>query len=309
MAELSIAIPMCNEYPQVLFTIRSIMEELRDRVDYEIIVVDNFCPEIERVGCHRDGGGDAIAACLSGQKNLKLLKLDTKLSHWNAKDLAIQVSSGKFLWFADAHVIPSRDSLFNMFQYYKENHQELNGSIHMPLTYKILEWNILIYQLDVDLKIGKVHYTFSGFRPSEKPYKVPCMSSCGMMMTRELYDELGGLPPQLGSYGGGENFFNFSQAVLGKNIWIWPGLPLFHHGDTRGYPMRGMDIMMNRGIATFLFGGKELLKLFLSNVRYLDNEIAREKAFMRITSECADQRELIKSKQIMTISEWVKLWT
>jgi glycosyltransferase involved in cell wall biosynthesis len=50
MAELSVIIPFCNEYPQILFTIQSIAQELRDRVDFEIIAVNNYCDEVEKQG-------------------------------------------------------------------------------------------------------------------------------------------------------------------------------------------------------------------------------------------------------------------
>jgi len=42
---LSIIIPYCNEHPQVLFTVRSVLEEIRG-MDAEVIVVDNYCEEV-----------------------------------------------------------------------------------------------------------------------------------------------------------------------------------------------------------------------------------------------------------------------
>jgi glycosyltransferase involved in cell wall biosynthesis len=308
MAELSVIIPFVNEYPQIVFTVRSIMEELRDRVDYEIILVDNFCKEVQHQGKENDKGGEAIEAVLPGQPNIKLLKKGDKLSHWNAKNMAVEASTGKFLWFTDAHTIPARDSLFEMFQFYSIAHRRLNGTIHMPLTYKILEYRKLIYKLMADTSIGKVDYSFDNFRESKEPYTVPCMSSCGMMITRDLYDLVGGFPKTLGSYSGGEHFINFTLAVLGKNVWIWPGEPLYHHGDKRGYSMNGTDIMTNRGIATYLFGGSDLLMRYLSNVRYIKNDVVRERTFMKITSQNEEQRELIKSLQKICIDEWIERW-
>jgi hypothetical protein len=310
MAELSVIIPFVNEYPQVLFTIRSIMEELRGRVDYEIIVVDNYCKSMELKGHHKDLGAESISAVVGGTDRLKLLRKKDKLSHWNAKHLAIEHSTAPILWFADAHVVPSRDSLFEMFKYYQKNHLELDGTLHMPLTYQILEWRYLIYKLDVDLSLGKVHYSFDDFRQSGAPYQVPCMSSCGMMITKSLYDYIGGLPPQLGAYGGGENFINFTLAVLGKKVWIWPGLPLYHHGARRGYPINGKDIMRNRGIATYLFGGQHLLRLLMSNVpdRFVGNDLVREKVCHQIISQCLEHREMIKTRQVSSIEEWVSKW-
>ena len=47
MPELSVIMPFCNEYPQNMFTIQNIAQELRDRVDFEIIAIDNFCEEVQ----------------------------------------------------------------------------------------------------------------------------------------------------------------------------------------------------------------------------------------------------------------------
>ena len=45
--DLSIIIPFAGEYPQVLFTVQSIAESLHGKIDFEIIVVDNYCKELE----------------------------------------------------------------------------------------------------------------------------------------------------------------------------------------------------------------------------------------------------------------------
>ena len=66
MADLSVIIPFVNEYPQVMFTIRNIAEELRDRVDFEIIAVNNYCDEVKAQNREEDKGGISIAACQKG---------------------------------------------------------------------------------------------------------------------------------------------------------------------------------------------------------------------------------------------------
>ena len=71
----------------------------------------------------------------------------------------------------------------------------------------------LIYKPKLDLEKGALHYSFSRYRrPSDgKPYKVPCMSTCGMLMSRKIMvDELQMWPQELGIYGGGENFINYT---------------------------------------------------------------------------------------------------
>lgn len=191
-----------------------------------------------------------------------------------------------------------------MFTYYKENHEELNGSIHLPLTYHILEYHKLIYKLRANLETNEVHYSFTPFRPAEVPYKVPCMSTCGMMVSRELYDKRGGWPTELGIYGGGENFWNFVSAVMGENIWIMPGPALRHHGDRRGYHWNDYDYKRNKALATYLFGGRKFMDKFLLNAKVPTRN--QTKISDSILMTCWQQRELIKKQQVISIEDWVK---
>jgi glycosyltransferase involved in cell wall biosynthesis len=309
VAELSVIIPFCNEYPQVLFTVRNIAEELRGRVDFEIITVNNFCEEVKAQGREEDKGHEALAATEKGNPWLKVLRYEEKLSHWQAKNLGVQASIGRVLWFCDAHCMVSRGGLYSMLCHYRGNYGSLHGTLHLPLTYKIMEWHRLIYKLVNNLDRGEVHYSFTGDRywgESAPPYQVPCMSTCGMMIAREIYDALGGWPAEMGIYGGGENFINFTLAVLGYNVWIWPHGTLFHHGEKRGYSYNYDDYTRNRTIATYLFGGQDLA------ARFINHRKGRPESLQGILEgvlvACKGHRERIKARQVVTIERWLRGW-
>ena len=304
MPELSVIMPFCNEYPQNMFTIQNIAQELSGRVDFEIIAINNFCDEVRAQKREPDKGGEAIAACAKGNPWLRYVTYEDKLSHWQAKNLGAWLSTAPFLWFVDAHCIVSRDSLFNMFLYYKVHHQDLNGTLHLPLTYKILEWHKLIYKLVAKPETAEYHYSFTPYRPADAPYRVPCMSTCGMMMSREIYDLLGGWPAELGIYGGGENFINFTLAILGKTVNIFPANPLFHHGEKRGYHWNGDDMTRNRTIANYMFGGREIAKRFIENRK--GNKEVLNAIYEDVIQTCSEHRQHIKSNQKLSIDEWIK---
>jgi hypothetical protein len=193
-----------------------------------------------------------------------------------------------------------------MFNYFCEHREELDGTLHLPLTYQILESRVLIYKLRAKVEKHTYHYSFTPFRPATEPYEVPCMSTCGMMMDRALYDELGGWPVELGIYGGGENFLNYSLSVIGKKKWIFPSPPLRHHGDRRGYNYEGKDYIRNRAIAHYIFGGQDVLQEFMKHQR--GSPRALHNMYINVMNTCEAHRELIKSKQVITIQEWVKQW-
>lgn len=309
MSRLSIICPFANEYPQIMFTVQNIAQELLGRVDFEFIAINNYCEEVKAQGREEDKGGETIKVCQRGNPWLKYMEYTDKLSHWQSKNLGVRSSTGDILWFVDAHCAISRDALYDMFKCYERHLDDnyFNGSLHLPLTYKILEWHRLIYKLAGEIEQGNLHYSFTGYRDGQVPYEVPCMSTCGMMISRKIYDELGGWPSQLGIYGGGENFINYTLAVLGRKKWIMTGGgALFHHGEKRGYHWNGDDMIRNRFIANYMFGGDKWLSLMKDNRRGKKEVLQSIYEDVKVT--CKDHRELIKSKQVMLIEEWLSKW-
>jgi len=307
MTDLSVIMPYCNEYPQNVFTIQNIAQELSGRVDFEILAVNNYCDEVKAQGRDEDAGGALIDAAARGLHWLKPLRYADRLSHWQAKNRAVAASRGRVLFFVDAHCIVGRDSLYDMYRYYASHHERINGMIALPLTYKILEWRRLIYKLACEPEHGVYHYAFTSYQLMDEPYRVPCMSTCGCMMTRDLYDEVGGWPEELGIYGGGENFLNFTLAVMGKTVNIWPtDRPLHHHGEKRGYHWNGDDYTRNRIIATYMFGGADLARKFAATRK--GNPSVIERMAEDVIDKCAGHRAHIEQKQVMNIEEWYRKW-
>lgn len=312
MTDLSIIVPFVNEYPQNIFTLQAIAEDLLCRVDFEVLAIDNFCPQVEEMAKQdslyaRDKGGDVIKGSQRAAGGwLKHVAYGDKLSHWNAKRYGITKSSGQILMFIDAHCIPSRDSIYKMFLHYVQNYDEIHGSIHLPLTYKILDTARLIYKMVYHEETAELHYSFTRYRDEKEPYEVPCMSTCGMMVSREIYDALGGWPSELGIYGGGENFFNYTQAVLGYKKWIMAGPPLHHHGESRKYHWNYDDMIRNKIIATYLFGGEAFTQRFVENTKGRPEVL--QKMYFDVIDKCKPQRNHIKEKQVMTIQDWIAKW-
>ena len=127
--DLSIIIPFASEYPQVLFTVQAIAESLHGKIDFEIIVVDNNCEELENqwktartkvaeslirtsldtneffteqdilaqvqgLKCMQDSrkSGEALKASAGGNPWLKYMAFDKYLSHWECKRLACKAA-------------------------------------------------------------------------------------------------------------------------------------------------------------------------------------------------------------------------
>lgn len=133
--KLSVIIPFVGEYPQVLFTIQSLAQQLINHIDFEIIAVDNWCEQVRRQvekqagnkianisnskpvlkdiydiqrsipQTHENKAGEAVKACAKGNYWLKYVHYHERLSHWQAKRAGVEESTGNVLLFLDAHVI------------------------------------------------------------------------------------------------------------------------------------------------------------------------------------------------------------
>jgi glycosyltransferase involved in cell wall biosynthesis len=340
--ELSVVIPYVNEWPQIAFTIRAVAEDLIGRVDFEIIAVDNICPLAEKTGFAADRGHDHYSfqknnyglygihnrtydkrpdGAVMGMSHIKSMatlnpwltyvRYEDKLSHWNAKRVGVKASKGKDIMFIDAHCSPAHDSIYNAYKTYNNalfKYEDI-GSLHLPVSYHILEPRKLIYKPVINLEKGMLHYSFSAYRHAESPYEVACMSTCGMLMSRNLYDMVGGWPTELGIYGGGENFMNYSLAVLGKKKFIMPGGCLHHHGERRGYSSMYGDTLRNRMLATYIVGGKEFASRFVKIAKGRPEALKQMFEKILANEDIVNHRQLIANQQTMTIGEWWRLWT
>jgi glycosyltransferase involved in cell wall biosynthesis len=286
-----------------------ILKEQLSQLSYEIIEKRAASWEPDQGHQHTNKDGKLVMGAIQSWSRkhpwLKHVRYDEKLSHWNAKRVGVEASSSPVLLFLDAHVIPSRDAFLAQYRWF-EVLQKTEGpdiTLHLPLTYHILENHRLIYRLVDERETGNIAYSFCGYRESAQPYEVPCMSTCGMMMTRKLYDKLGGWPRELGIYSGGEHWLNWTGATCGVRKFIVPNRTLHHHGAKRAYHYTYDDALRNRAIANYLFGGEEYLD------RYIKYKKGRDavKAFIRddVLKSCAEHRELIKAQQVCTIDEWL----
>ena len=319
MKDLSIIVGFVNEYPQIVFTLRAIAESIGDALNFEIIAVDNWCEEVSVQNRSPDEGHDRlndkgelqqsrVAGAAKRLPWLRYLRYDEKLSHWNCKRVGVAAADSDTFLYMDAHVIPARDAIAEQFKWYNE-FVGRDHVVHLPWTYQILDDRFQTYKLIDERAVGNVTYTLTGYdKAAAEPYEVPCMSACGLMMSRTVLDRLGGWPPELGIYGGGEHFVNFVGAVLGVKKFIKPGRGFFHLGMKRGYHWNWSDYQRNRGIASYLYGGEEYLRRHLDH-KYGDKETVKAVIAEGIVGPCAAHRQWVLDHQTEEIDSWLDRWT
>jgi GT2 family glycosyltransferase len=339
--DCSVIIPFCNEGPNVVFTIQSIIEELDGFCKYEVIAVDNQSDwyidctvKNERMplmagrerpypvrsraffqgppGSKRDG---AIISTMYFRKGIvKYIQYDDKQGHWNAKNAGIEASSGKYLFFLDAHCIMKRDSVRKMIEFLRDPPEEQIGGVHAYINY-MLDSRSLEYRPQKNKFYG---YQFCGhqrepyhvngerlLRFPTKPYKVCVMSTCGMMCPRTVIEDLGGWHKEFGIYCGGEGYMNFKQSTCGYHHWIHPGAQCWHWAEKRGYQYWHSDYVRNEMIAAFVCGGEKALQFCVDG---RGNSAGVQALAADVREKCAAEREFIKSRQVESLEEYFDRW-
>jgi len=314
--EISVIMPFCNEMPQVIFTVQSLVEELHGFCDYEIILIDNLssdkmmCKTEEREWPVRQRAffsnhKGTINTWLFRKKFIKYLQYDDKKGHWNAKNHGIVNSTGKYLFFLDAHCVMKRDSLRKMIRHARYlDTVEKWGGLHAYINYMLDS-----HRLEYKVQRKTFGYQFCSAQPGRKePYKVCVMSTCGMLSPRTVFDELGPWHPELGIYGGGESYINWKQSTCGYHHWIHQEAECWHYADKRGYAWNHGDFVRNSFIAAYVVGGDKFLEeqIILRKQKERHNVIDELAADVR--EKCGDEMRFIASKQVETFDQYISRW-
>ena len=319
--KLAIIIPYAQEGSNTFFTCRAIHEDLLE-IPHEVLAVDNMCEELanqltkknqlqDRGHDHYGKNGELIESHIKVVSNqnkwLKYLQYNKTLSHWQCKSYAVEQTDADYLMFIDAHCIPSQGALRGIFEFYHKFSQTTQSTFHLPLTYNLLDDKRLIYSLKADLKNGFIGYQFAGAVKTDNIYEVPCMSTCGCILSRNVYQKMFGSWRHLKSYGGGENILNFLLATLDVHHYIYNKGTLFHHGNDRGYHWTWEGFHYNRTAAMYLIGGNDMMEKYLSTLKG-DSKII-ENLKTSVLSDYKMIRDRVTPLQIVSIESFVEKWS
>jgi glycosyltransferase involved in cell wall biosynthesis len=337
--EVSVIIPFCNEAQNVVFTTQSIIEELDGFCKYEVILIDNMSDwyidcsvKNERMPLDeprpytirsraffqgppgRKNEGRFISTMYFRKGIVKYIQYDEKQGHWNAKNKGIEVSTGKYLFFLDAHCIMKRDSVRKMVEFLRNPPEEKIGGVHAYINY-MLDSRALEYKPQRNKLFGYQFCTHQmepygdngqrKLRWPTKPYKVCVMSTCGMMSPRTVIEDLGGWHPEFGIYCGGEGYMNYKQSTCGYHHWIHPEAQCWHWAEKRGYIWNHPNYVRNEFIAAYVCGGSKALEFC---VKARGGSKALKEIADDVKGKCGEEREFIKSKQVETLEEYWDRW-
>lgn len=216
--KVSVILGVRNEYPMILGTMNSFVEELEYfGYPWEVIVVDNLSTD-NTADILRDKYRRWIR-----EKLLKVIEYNDRPANVTVRNVGARAADGEVVFLADGHISVATGSCHGMIQGWLKRGGLWHSAIHIFGDTR----DIRCYGYDLKLE-ERFWGNLSRFIPPEvkeagsPPYRVPMASHCCLMAGRKEYLDFGGYCENFRCYGGGEPYLDLKWWLFGKDVWIYP---------------------------------------------------------------------------------------
>ncbi|NDI33558.1 glycosyltransferase [Chengkuizengella sediminis] len=210
---ISIVIPVRNEFDRLVGTIKSIMENGVTACEKEFIIVDDASDDhfYEKIV------DEVSEVCI------KVFRLDEHVGIPRARNYGVSKAQGDIIFLTDAHVRFSKGWDSYVLNNIEDNRiiaaticdpkSNLKGyGSHLIVPFMGIRWN---QKMDVD-----------------RPSFVQVASSAGTVLTKKLFERIGGYDLGMMIYGGAEPEFSIRAWLSGAEIVSAPSLQVYHRFKT-----------------------------------------------------------------------------
>lgn len=286
--EVSVVIAARNEFPNLPHTIHSIINDIETTgKTFEIILCDNGSQdkttEFFTYARSRNtkSGLEVSRRGVIGNGLLKVF-FDPVLGNVASRNKGVQYASGKYLFFADAHLSIRPGAFAHMIKAIDES----GGIVH-----PVIEWMGAYppkggYQYS--LKIGEKFWgTWNRYKVSNEWFYIPMSGHCFMGMNRQQYIDFGGYNSNFRVYGGGEPYLDLKWWRLGACSVTEPKAFVYHLSAGRGYAYHYDDLIHNMALAAYTIGGMKWAERIL--ITYLNKAGADRDIVWRLYNEALEE--------------------
>ena len=234
---LSIIISARNEFPQIVFTIQSIINDLEtflSPADWEVIVVSN-CSDDEKTWRFVAERG------LHYHRNVRFI-LDPIAGNVTSRNKGVAIARGEYVVFSDAHMSYPFGTFKRMLETMKESGGIVHGTVQWLGGYHPSQPSV-----QYSLKIGeKLWGTWNNaIVKSDDWFYVPCSGHCFLGVNRQQFIDFGGYNDYFRCYGGGELYLALKWWMLGSSVVVDPRIMSYHLSAGRGYSYHQDDLIHN----------------------------------------------------------------
>lgn len=303
--KLSVVLPSRNEFPQIAFTIYSIVHDLEtflDHKDFEVIIVNN-CSDDE-VFPRRGMGGTVDYLMARGMYWNGMLRVvyDPQAGNHSARNKGVEAARGDYIFISDAHMAYNVGFFKSMLKTCEESGGLVHATINWMGAYPPTQVG---YQYTI--KLGEeIKGTWSNYLVGDGKdwFYIPAQGHCSVMVRKDQFLDFGGYPLYHRTYGGGEFYLDMKWWMFGSTVAVDPKAMGYHLACGRGYTYSHDDYIHN-----VLYIGKALgmddwtERAYINWLRHHDKE-----TMTRVMSEAEEEanrgeRKFIEKRRAKTFNE------
>lgn len=236
---VSVIIPARNEFPQIVFTIQSILNDLESFLkpnQYEIIIAANACDDWYKGDKHKRAvtGTTEYMSTMGGYSRRVIRYLiDPIAANHTTRNNGVKMARGKYIFLSDAHMSYKPGYFKRMMQTIDESGGLVHSAIGWLGAFPVNKANGLSYTI----KLGEeIKGTWNNYVLKEDDWSyIPAQGHCCLGFLREQFLEFRGYPEYHRCYGGGEFYLDMKWWMFGSTVVVEPRAIGYHLRSTRGY--------------------------------------------------------------------------
>lgn len=232
---VSIVIPARNEFPNIVFTVQSIIHDLETFLkphEFEIIIVANCCND--EVVPRKGTGGTVDYLFGRGAYWNRVIRViyDPIAGNHSTRNYGAMLARGKYIFFSDAHMAYKVGYHQRMIRAIDETQGIVHGTIGWLGAYP--PGVSMGYQYT--MKLGEeIKGTWNNYKLADDYFYISLQGHCCLGMLREQFLDFDGYPKHHRCYGGGEFYLDMKWWMFGSKVSVDPQAIAYHLCAPRGY--------------------------------------------------------------------------
>jgi len=304
---VSIIIPARNEFPQLVFTIYSILADLESFLkptDYEIIVCANCCSDWYNVEKDRRGTkgttGYLMGRSMFFNRILRII-YDPIAGNHSTRNRGAEIARGKYLFFSDAHMAYAPGFFKRMIRAIDETDGIVHGAIGWLGGYPPKDRD---FGYQYTMKLGEeIKGTWANYKLTDDYFYIPLQGHCCLGVKREQFLKFGGYPEYHRCYGGGEFYLDIKWWMFGSRVSVEPNALAYHLCSGRGYSYNYDDYISNVLAIGKAIGADDWAERDYINWCRKGNLERMKQLWERAEKETKKDREFIEKNRVKTFNQ------
>jgi len=304
--KVSVIIPARNEFPAIVFTVHSILNDLETFLtpaEFEIIIVANCLDDWYQVEKGRRalyGTVDYFSGMGAYWNRVVKFIYDPIAGNHSARNKGVELARGKYVFMSDAHM----SYRVGYFKKMIETIDKTDGLVHATIGWMGAYPPDKSCGYQYTVKLGdEIRGTWSNYKLVDDYFYIPMQGHCSLGVKREQFLKFGGYPKYHRCYGGGEFYLDSKWWMFGSRVSVEPEAIGYHLRSSRGYSYHYEDYIHNVlaiGMALGMDGWAERAYFFW--LRKHSKE-TMDRLWAEAKKETEEDRKFIKENSIMSYND------